>query len=137
MIFAAVSGSSPATVAAIGSIVIVGMVQAGYPKAMAAGVITNAGTLGILIPPSIVMLVYAAATEESAARLFMAGFVPGISDGRHADDRHLHRRPDQRLAGATLGRLQSIDALQCQRDLGSDADHHRPRVDLRRHLQPH
>ncbi|WP_303722252.1 TRAP transporter large permease [Malonomonas rubra] len=81
MIFAAVSGSSPATVAAIGSIVIAGMVQAGYPKQMAAGVITNAGTLGILIPPSIVMLVYAAATEESAARLFMAGFLPGIMMG--------------------------------------------------------
>ncbi|PLX87502.1 MAG: C4-dicarboxylate ABC transporter permease [Desulfuromonas sp.] len=81
MIFAAVSGSSPATVAAIGSIVIAGMVKQGYPKAFAAGVITNAGTLGILIPPSIVMLVYAAATEESAARLFMAGFVPGIMMG--------------------------------------------------------
>ena len=81
MIFAAVSGSSPATVAAIGSIVIAGMVKAGYPEKMAAGVITNAGTLGILIPPSIVMLVYAAATEESAARLFMAGFLPGIMMG--------------------------------------------------------
>lgn len=81
MIFAAVSGSSPATVAAIGSIVIVGMVKAGYPEQLAAGVITNAGTLGILIPPSIVMLVYAAATEESAARLFMAGFLPGLMMG--------------------------------------------------------
>jgi C4-dicarboxylate transporter DctM subunit len=81
MIFAAVSGSSPATVAAIGSIVIAGMVKAGYPESLAAGVITNAGTLGILIPPSIVMLVYAAATEESAARLFMAGFLPGIMMG--------------------------------------------------------
>lgn len=81
MIFAAVSGSSPATVAAIGSIVIVGMVKAGYPEKMAAGVITNAGTLGILIPPSIVMLVYAAATEESAARLFMAGLIPGLMMG--------------------------------------------------------
>lgn len=78
MIFAAVSGSSPATVAAIGSIVIGGMVRAGYPESFAAGVIANAGTLGILIPPSIVMLVYAAATQESAARLFMAGFIPGI-----------------------------------------------------------
>ncbi len=81
MLFAAVSGSSPATVAAIGSIVIAGMVRAGYPESMAAGVITNAGTLGILIPPSIVMLVYAAATEQSAARLFMAGFIPGIMLG--------------------------------------------------------
>jgi len=85
MIFAAVSGSSPATVAAIGSIVIVGMVKAGYPEKMAAGVITNAGTLGILIPPSIVMLVYAAATEESAARLFMAGFLPGLMMGSILD----------------------------------------------------
>ncbi len=81
MLFAAVSGSSPATVAAIGSIVITGMVRAGYPESLAAGVITNAGTLGILIPPSIVMLVYAAATEESAARLFMAGFIPGLMMG--------------------------------------------------------
>ncbi|MGL1933269.1 MAG: TRAP transporter large permease subunit [Desulfotalea sp.] len=81
MIFAAVSGSSPATVAAIGSIVIVGMVKAGYPEELAAGVIGNAGTLGILIPPSIVMLVYAAATEVSAARMFMAGFIPGLLMG--------------------------------------------------------
>ncbi len=81
MLFAAVSGSSPATVAAIGTIVIAGMVRAGYPEAFAAGVIANAGTLGILIPPSIVMLVYAAATEVSAARMFMAGFIPGLMMG--------------------------------------------------------
>ncbi len=81
MLFAAVSGSSPATVAAIGSIVIAGMVRTGYPEKIAAGVIANAGTLGILIPPSIVMLVYAAATEVSAARMFMAGFIPGIGMG--------------------------------------------------------
>ena len=81
MLFAAVSGSSAATVAAIGSIVIVGMVRSGYPESMAAGVICNAGTLGILIPPSIVMLVYSAATEVSVARMFMAGFLPGIMIG--------------------------------------------------------
>ncbi|GEO80387.1 TRAP transporter large permease [Pararhodospirillum oryzae] len=81
MLFAAVSGSSPATVAAIGGIVIGAMVKAGFPKSFAAGVITNAGTLGILIPPSIVMLVYSAATEVSAARMFMAGVVPGIAIG--------------------------------------------------------
>lgn len=81
MLFAAVSGSSPATVAAIGSIVIVGMVKSGYPKPFAAGVISTAGTLGILIPPSIVMLIYAAATEVSAARMFMAGLVPGLAMG--------------------------------------------------------
>ncbi|MBA4501646.1 TRAP transporter large permease [Marinobacterium marinum] len=81
MLFAAVSGSSPATVAAIGTIVIAGMVRSGYPESFAAGVIANAGTLGILIPPSIVMLVYAAATEVSASRMFMAGFVPGLMMG--------------------------------------------------------
>ncbi|MDD3449570.1 MAG: TRAP transporter large permease subunit [Gammaproteobacteria bacterium] len=81
MLFAAVSGSSPATVAAIGSIVIAGMVKAGYPERFAAGVIANAGTLGILIPPSIVMLVYSAATEVSASRMFMAGFIPGLMMG--------------------------------------------------------
>ena len=81
MLFAAVSGSSPATVVAIGSIVIAGMVQQGYPKNFAAGVICNAGTLGILIPPSIVMVVYAAATEVSVGRMFMAGVIPGLGMG--------------------------------------------------------
>jgi C4-dicarboxylate transporter, DctM subunit len=78
MLFAAVSGSSPATVVAVGSIVIAGMVRSGYTKEFAAGVICNAGTLGILIPPSIVIVVYAAATESSVGRLFMAGVIPGI-----------------------------------------------------------
>ena len=78
MLFAAVSGSSPATVVAIGSIVITGMLKNGYTKEFAAGVICNAGTLGILIPPSIVMVVYAAVTEVSVGRMFMAGVVPGI-----------------------------------------------------------
>lgn len=78
MLFAAVSGSSPATVVAVGSIVIGGMIKTGYSREFAAGVICNAGTLGILIPPSIVMVVYAAATETSVGRLFMAGVVPGI-----------------------------------------------------------
>ena len=78
MLFAAVSGSSPATVVAVGSIVIAGMVRAGYSKEFAAGVICNAGTLGILIPPSIVMVVYAAATSTSVGKLFMAGVIPGI-----------------------------------------------------------
>lgn len=77
MLFAALSGSSPATVAAVGSIAIAGMVRSGYPQAFAAGIVTNAGTLGILIPPSVVMVVYAAATETSVGTLFMAGVVPG------------------------------------------------------------
>jgi len=78
MLFAAVSGSSPATVVAVGSIVIAGMVRAGYSKEFAAGIICNAGTLGILIPPSIVMVVYAAATSTSVGKLFIAGIIPGI-----------------------------------------------------------
>ncbi|MDI1238944.1 MAG: TRAP transporter large permease subunit [Polaromonas sp.] len=78
MLFAAVSGSSPATVVAVGAIVIAGMVKAGYPQNFAAGVICNAGTLGILIPPSIVMVVYGAATETSVGKLFMAGVIPGL-----------------------------------------------------------
>jgi len=78
MLFAAVSGSSPATVVAIGSIVIAGMVRVGYSQSFATGVIVNAGTLGILIPPSIVMVVFAAATESSVGRLFVAGVIPGI-----------------------------------------------------------
>ncbi|MED5607302.1 MULTISPECIES: C4-dicarboxylate TRAP transporter large permease protein DctM [Pseudomonas] len=78
MLFASLSGSSPATVAAVGSIAIAGMVRAGYPQAFGAGILCNAGTLGILIPPSIVMVVYAAATEQSVGKLFMAGVVPGV-----------------------------------------------------------
>ncbi|MGD8810560.1 MAG: TRAP transporter large permease, partial [Gammaproteobacteria bacterium] len=76
--FAAISGSSPATVVAIGSIAIAGMVAAGYSREYATGVVTNAGTLGILIPPSIVMVVYGAITETSVGALFVAGVVPGI-----------------------------------------------------------
>ena len=81
MMFAALSGSSPATVVAIGSIVIAGMVSVGYTKEFAAGVICNAGTLGILIPPSIVMVVYAAATDVSVGRMFLAGVIPGLLAG--------------------------------------------------------
>ena len=81
MMFAALSGSSPATVVAIGGIVIAGMVQVGYTKEFAAGVICNAGTLGILIPPSIVMVVYAAATDVSVGRMFLAGVIPGLMAG--------------------------------------------------------
>jgi C4-dicarboxylate transporter DctM subunit len=81
MLFAALSGSSPATVVAIGSIAIAGMMQAGYTKQFAAGVVANAGTLGILIPPSIVMVVYAAATDVSVGRMFLAGVIPGLLAG--------------------------------------------------------
>ena len=81
MLFAALSGSSPATVVAIGTIVIAAMKEAGYTKEFAAGVICNAGTLGILIPPSIVMVVYASATDVSVGRMFLAGVIPGMLAG--------------------------------------------------------
>ena len=81
MVFAALSGSSPATVVAVGSIVITAMVRAGYKKEFAAGIICNAGTLGILIPPSLVMVVYAAATDVSVGRMFLGGVFPGLLIG--------------------------------------------------------
>lgn len=81
MLFAALSGSSPATVVAIGTIVIAGMREVGYTKEFAAGIICNAGTLGILIPPSIVMVVYAASVEVSVGRMFLAGIIPGMLAG--------------------------------------------------------
>lgn len=77
-LFAAVSGSSPATVVAIGSILLPGMLKAGFPKQFGAGVITTSGALGILIPPSIVMVMYSVATNTSVGALFMAGVIPGI-----------------------------------------------------------
>lgn len=77
-LFAAVSGSSPATVVAIGSIIMPAMVRQGYPKGFGAGVITTSGALGILIPPSIVMVMYSVSTNTSVGQLFMAGVIPGL-----------------------------------------------------------
>lgn len=91
-LFAAISGSSPATVVAIGSIIMPAMVRQGFPKRFGAGVITTSGALGILIPPSIVMVIYSVATSGAVAidpegkrvlsasvgQLFMAGVIPGM-----------------------------------------------------------
>jgi len=77
-LFAAVSGSSPATVVAIGSVILPAMVKQGFPPRFGAGVITTSGALGILIPPSIVMVMYAVATNTSVGALFIAGIVPGL-----------------------------------------------------------
>ncbi|MBK1663528.1 C4-dicarboxylate ABC transporter permease [Rhodospirillum rubrum] len=77
-LFAAISGSSPATVVAIGSILLPAMVKQGFPRRFGAGVITTSGALGILIPPSLVMVMYAVATNTSVGALFMAGVVPGL-----------------------------------------------------------
>jgi C4-dicarboxylate transporter DctM subunit len=81
IIFAAVSGSSPATVAAIGSIMFGAITAAGYPKSYAVGTITASGSLGILIPPSIVMIIYGVTAEVSIGKLFMAGIIPGLLIG--------------------------------------------------------
>lgn len=78
-LFAAVSGSSPATVVAIGSILLPAMVRAGFPNKFGAGVIATSGALGILIPPSIVMVMYSVATNTSVGALFMAGVLPGLA----------------------------------------------------------
>ncbi|MBF0388468.1 MAG: TRAP transporter large permease subunit [Desulfamplus sp.] len=77
-LFAAVSGSSPATVVAIGSILLPAMVKQGYPMQFGVGVIATSGGLGILIPPSIVMVIYAVSTNASIGKLFIAGIIPGI-----------------------------------------------------------
>ena len=77
-IFAALSGSSPATCAAIGKMGIPEMMERGYPPSIATGSIAAGGTLGILIPPSITMIVYGIATETSIGRLFIAGILPGL-----------------------------------------------------------
>ncbi|MEO9876376.1 MAG: TRAP transporter large permease [Anderseniella sp.] len=77
-LFAAMSGSSPATCAAIGKMGIPEMRKRGYPDGVATGSIAAGGTLGILIPPSVTMIVYGIATETSIGRLFLAGVVPGL-----------------------------------------------------------
>ncbi|WP_458412141.1 TRAP transporter large permease [Schinkia sp. CFF1] len=77
-LFAAISGSSPATVVAIGSIMIPAMTKFGYPKKYGVGSIATAGSLGILIPPSVPMIVYCVTVEQSVGRMFLAGIIPGI-----------------------------------------------------------
>jgi tripartite ATP-independent transporter DctM subunit len=77
-IFAAVSGSSAATCATIGRISLPELLKRGYDEKLAVGTLAGSGTLGLLIPPSIIMIVYATATDQSIARLFIAGVIPGI-----------------------------------------------------------
>ena len=78
-LFAAVSGSSPATVVAIGTILLPAMVKQGFPVRFGTGIIATSGALGILIPPSIVMVMYAVSTNSSVGALFMAGVIPGLA----------------------------------------------------------
>ena len=77
-LFAAVSGSSPATVVAIGSVILPAMVEQGFPRKFGAGIITTSGALGILIPPSIAMVMYSVSTGTSVGAMFIAGVIPGI-----------------------------------------------------------
>ena len=81
MFFAAVSGSGPATVAAIGSIMVPAMVERGYDKSFALAVAAAAGSIGVIIPPSIPMVIYGVGTGTSITGLFMGGFMPGILIG--------------------------------------------------------
>ncbi len=78
-LFAAVSGSSPATVVAIGSVILPAMVKQGFPNKFGAGILTTSGSLGILIPPSIAMVMYSVSTNVSVGSMFIAGIVPGIA----------------------------------------------------------
>jgi tripartite ATP-independent transporter DctM subunit len=81
MFFAEISGSAVADVAALGSILIPGMKDKGYPSALAAAVMSSAATLAVIIPPSIPMILYAVMAETSVVQLFVAGLVPGIVGG--------------------------------------------------------
>lgn len=81
MFFAAISGSAPATVAAIGGIVVPEMLAKGYSRGFSAGLIATAGTIGVIIPPSIPMVIYGVSTGASISTMFIAGFVPGILIG--------------------------------------------------------
>jgi C4-dicarboxylate transporter, DctM subunit len=77
-LFAAVSGSSPATVVAIGSVILPAMVKQGFPQRFGAGIVTTSGALGILIPPSIAMVMYSVSTNTSVGSMFIAGIIPGL-----------------------------------------------------------
>src|SRR5213595_1373802 len=77
-IFAAVSGSSAATCATIGKMTLPELTKRGYPENMVIGTLAGAGTLGLLIPPSIIMIVYGVSANVSIAQLFIAGVVPGL-----------------------------------------------------------
>ncbi len=79
--FAAISGSGPATVAALGAILVPAMVSAGYDAAVSTALMSSAGAIGIIIPPSVAFIVYASITDVSVGKLFAGGFIPGILVG--------------------------------------------------------
>ncbi len=147
-LFAAVSGSSPATVVAIGAIIMPAMVRQGFPKRFGAGVITTSGALGILIPPSIVMVIYAVATGGSVAldpdgkrvlsasvgQLFMAGVIPGLMLASMLGMTTFYRA--WKNGYPRMPRASWVERFKAFRefDVGSAADRARARRHLFRHL---
>lgn len=81
MFFAAISGSGPATVAAVGTILLPAMARDGYPKGFSIGLVASAGCMGIIIPPSIPMVIYATSSNVSISAMFLAGVIPGLLIG--------------------------------------------------------
>ena len=128
--FALVCGSSVATVAAIGAIVLPEMVRHGYPMRFGAGIITVAGSLGILMLPSIPKIIYAVSTNTSIGALFVAGLLPGIAADRHALRGDLVSRQEARLSAHDEGELGRDLARVPRKHLGPDAGRHHHR----RHL---
>ena len=132
--FAAISGSSVATVVAIGSIMMPAMVEHGYPRRFGVGVISTSGALGILVPPSIILVLYGVSTNTSIGALFMAGIVPGIMLALMLAAVTWFiawRRNYPRMPRATLG--QQWTRVSRKR-LGIAADRDRARRHLWRHL---
>ena len=109
MFFAAISGSAPATVATIGTIMIPTLVEGGYGRRFAVGIVTTAGTLGLIIPPSITMIVYGAVTGTSIGQVFVAGFLPGVVLGImlmvycHVHARRAGMQPSPRTTWSEVG----------------------------------
>ncbi len=136
-LFAAVSGSSPATVVAIGSILLPAMVKAGFPKRFGAGVITTSGALGILIPPSIVMVMYSVSTNTSVGALFMAGVIPGILLAFMLGMTTWYRARSNNYP--RMARASWAERLKAFREigLGPVADRHRDGRHLFRHVHAH
>lgn len=100
--FAAISGSSPATVVAVGTLLIPAMIRAGYRRNFSTGIVTTAGSLGILIPPSIPLILYGIAAEQSIGDLFLAGVVPGLMAGIMLLGLVIFMSRRQNLGGETL-----------------------------------
>jgi C4-dicarboxylate transporter DctM subunit len=83
-LFAAISGSSVATALAMGTILLPAMLERGYPRGFALGVLGASGTIGVVIPPSLALILYGIVTEQSVPRLFLAGILPGLLQAAHS-----------------------------------------------------